>query len=241
MDAGINAFYNFLNDLGFPDPIHAAMVHMPMGLVVGAFFFAGIAALTRWKMLAVSARHCIGLAFLFLFPVITFGIIDWRHFYGGAWLTPIKMKMILAGMLFLLSLAALVTGSKGREASRTTLALYVLCFITVVLLGWFGARLVYGEKSQARASKTYDVGAKIFAANCNICHANGGNKIKPDEPLRGSPDLRTFQTFLTQLRHPEVPMPTYTKAQISDKDAKELYDYIMDVINCPPPGAGAKP
>jgi len=231
-DRWIATFYDLLNSLGFPDPVHAAMVHMPMGLIVGTFFFAMAAALTRWKIFAVTARHCIALAFLFLFPVILFGIIDWQHFYGGAWLMPIQMKMTLAGILFLLCLAAFVLGSKGRETSKTVLLFYALCFVTVVLLGWFGARLVYGSKHQD-VSKTYEIGEKIFMAHCNACHADGGNKIKPDQPLRGSPDLKSFDTFLSQIRHPETPMPTFTELQISDKDAKKLYDYVINVVNRP--------
>ncbi|MDQ1277699.1 MAG: hypothetical protein QG555_740 [Thermodesulfobacteriota bacterium] len=237
-DGWINALYSFLNRVGFIDPIHAPLVHVPMGLVIGTFVFAWTAFLTGWRGLAVSARHCLGLAFLFLFPVIIFGIIDWRHFLGGAWLVPIKMKMLLAGILVLLAAVSFVLGAKGRESSGAVLSLYTLCLITVVLLGWFGARLVYGENPLAGAAKTYERGAQVFAANCLICHVDGGNKLKPDKPLRGSPDLKDLKAFIAVIRHPEAPMPFYPESQISDKDAKELYDYIVNVINRPAAGKG---
>ncbi len=225
IDQWIHSFYRFMNNLGFPDPIHAALVHMPMGLVVGAFFFAWLAVLFKRERLAVTAYHCIVLAFLFLFPVILFGIADWRNFYGGIWLTPIKMKMILAGTLFCLSLVAVVVGSRGKEGAKTLPALYTLCFIAVVLLGWFGARLVYGEIPR-EVGKAHQAGEKVFAANCWICHANGGNRLKPDRPLRNSPLLKNFDTFLAQVRHPEAPMPPFAESRISGAEAKALYDYI---------------
>lgn len=36
-DAWINTLYSFLNTVGFVDPVHAPLVHVPMGLVIGFF------------------------------------------------------------------------------------------------------------------------------------------------------------------------------------------------------------
>lgn len=232
LDQWINAFYLTLNGFGFPDPIHAIMVHIPMGLIIGACCFAWIAALSPWKKLATTAYHCITLAFLFLFPTLIFGIMDWRHFYVGAWLTPIKIKMVLAAVVLILSFTAFLLGFTGKESSKTILFLYTLCVITIVGLGWFGARLVYGGQTQASSIK-YESGKKIFMANCNSCHINGGNKTRPDHPLRNSDTLESLNAFLAQIRHPEEPMPAFPASRISDKDAKQLYDYIVNEINCP--------
>jgi len=79
--------------------------------------------------------------------------MDWRNFYLGAWLTPIKMKMVLAVILLLLSGAAVLLSFKGRESSKITLVLYSLCLAVVISLGWFGGRLVYGEKDQGKFKK----------------------------------------------------------------------------------------
>jgi uncharacterized membrane protein len=232
IDIWIGSFYHMVNSFGFPDPIHVTLVHIPMGLVIGAFVFSWLSALTSWKRLTVTAYQCITLALLFLFPVIIFGFMDWRHFYLGAWLTPIKIKMVLAVILLILSFAAFLLGFKGKESSKITLALYSLCLITVIGLGWFGARLVYGDQIQG-SSKQYQNGEKIFVANCNICHANGGNKISPKNPLRNSDDLQNLDAFISLIRHPERPMPAFTALRISDKEAKELYDYIVNEVNCP--------
>jgi uncharacterized membrane protein len=232
IDIWIGSFYRIVNSLGFHDPIHVMLVHIPMGLVIGAFIFSWLSALTSWKRLALTAYQCITLAFLFLFPVIIFGFMDWRQFYLGAWLTPIKIKMVLAVILLILSFAALLLGFKGKESSKIALTLYSLCLIIVIGLGWFGARIIYGEQMLS-SSKNYPGGEKIFVANCNICHANGGNKISPKNPLRNSDGLKNLDAFISLIRHPERPMPAFTTLQISDKEAKELYDYIVNEVNCP--------
>jgi len=75
-------------------------------------------------------------------------------------------------------------------------------------------------------------GAEIFNANCRVCHQNGGNIINPNMPLRGSLRLADFKTFLSFIRNPKMPdgsrgsMPAFSEAQISDKHARELYQYI---------------
>ena len=40
----IDAFYNLLDKIGYLHPIHPAMTHMPIGLVVGSLFL-GVTAL----------------------------------------------------------------------------------------------------------------------------------------------------------------------------------------------------
>jgi uncharacterized membrane protein len=232
LDVWIGSFYSMMNSFGFPDPVHVTLVHIPIGLVIGSFIFSWLSALTRWKKLSVTAYQCITLTFLFLFPVIVFGLMDWRNFYLGAWLTPIKIKMVLAVILLILSFAAFLLGFKGKESSKITLTLYSLCLIIVIGIGWFGARLIYGEQVLP-SSKNYPIGEKIFKANCNICHANGGNIISPKNPLRNSDDLQNLDAFISLIRHPERPMPLFTASRISEKEAKELYDYIVNEINCP--------
>ncbi|GEM_PF-1571673 len=83
------------------------------------------------------------------------------------------------------------------------------------------------EKSSQGAS-----GAEIYNANCRVCHQNGGNVINPSLPLRGSLKLADFNTFLAYIRNPKLPagsrgsMLAFSQAQISDEQARELYQYI---------------
>lgn len=240
VDLWINAFYGIVNNLGFPDPIHVTLVHIPMGLIIGAFFFALFSAFSRSKKLSVASYHCMGLAVLFLIPTILFGLMDWRHFYVGGWLFPIIIKMILAVILFGLSSAVFLLGVAGKGSSKVTLFLCGVCVITVIALGWYGARIVYGESEQI-SSKNYPVGAKIFAVNCSTCHSGGGNKFEPDQPLKTSDALKDFKDFLSQIRQPDEPMPKFTTSRIPDKDAKELFDYITNEIKCSKVPQGTHP
>lgn len=231
IESSINAFYQFLNNHGFPDPIHAALVHMPIGLVVGACVFGWVATLLGREKLAMSARHCIILASLFWFPAVLFGLMDWQYFYRAAWLTSIKMKLILASILLILLSAALFFGYRKKVGSkRATLTIYTLCLITVALLGWFGARLVYAGKNKKEVSKTYPLGEKIFVANCKTCHPGGGNVIQPAKPLKNSPALKNLDAFISLIRHPNNPMPASSPSQVSDSEAKELYHYITNEL-----------
>ena len=84
----------------------------------------------------------------------------------------------------------------------------------------------------AQISAQEMAGAKIFNENCKACHQNGGNIVSPNMPLRGSLKLATIDTFLSFIRDPRMPdgskgsMPAFSKTQISDEQAKDLYEYI---------------
>jgi mono/diheme cytochrome c family protein len=75
-------------------------------------------------------------------------------------------------------------------------------------------------------------GAGIFSAYCSGCHAGGGNSVIMDLPLRGSAQLRNFNTFRAYIRTPVLPngargpMPGFSPGQISDQQMRELYHYV---------------
>ncbi|MGA7561932.1 MAG: c-type cytochrome [Desulfobaccales bacterium] len=78
-------------------------------------------------------------------------------------------------------------------------------------------------------------GANLFRQNCAGCHANGGNTINPDLPLRGSQQLQDFNTFRIYLRYPTLPngapgaMPAFSSGRISDSQLQELYRYLVSL------------
>jgi len=230
-----NFVYEFLARLGYTHPIHPTEVHMPIGLVVGAFIFAWIALLLRRPNLARTARHCVILALIWVFPTMLFGIMDWYHYYAGAMIFPIKMKLIFAPALLILLAAAVILGHKQGAESRKVLAIYCLCFGTVIILGYFGGQLVYGVKSPTPAENV-KAGAKLFSANCKGCHPHGGNILKPNLPLRSAPqlaDFNSFEAFISDPRLPDGskgPMPAFASNKISDQQARELYEYIDQAI-----------
>ena len=225
----IDSFYHFVNGLGYHHPIHPALVHAPMGLIIGAFFFGWAGILSRREALSRTAFHCIVLALLFWFPVVFFGFLDWKHFLGGAYMLPIKAKMTLAGVLLILFVTGLVLRFKMGAVSKSMVTVYTLCFFAAGLMGFFGAELVYAQKAP-KGSDAYATGAAIFETNCLDCHPQGKNIIKPDHPIVGSPKLKDFPAFTGWIRKPVAPMPTFTDSQISDAQVKELYKYITNVL-----------
>lgn len=234
-----NFVYNFLQDLGYPHPIHPTEVHMPIGLVVGAFFFAWIAFFFHRPKLAITARYCAILAFIFVFPTMLFGWMDWQHFYGEAWLSPIKVKLPGAVILMILLSISIILGKKYGPQSKSLLAIYTLGFCTVVVLGYFGGQLVFGNWAP-EAPKEFQKGARIFKNDCGGCHAHGGNVIVPSLPLRAAPQLSDFKTFSDYVRNPKMPngskglMPAWPESKLPEQEARELYQYIVHILQKPP-------
>ena len=223
-DSAIRSFYQILTGLGYNHPIHPVLVHITVGVVMGAFLFVAAGFLFQKDTLAQSARHCILLALLFLLPTALLGMMDWKQFYAGAWIFPIRAKVVLAGILLplLLMIALFVRAS---VFSRAALMLYGLSFLNVIAIGYLGGDLVYGSKGAAPPSEL-QAGEQLYATNCKACHPDGGNTLDPTLPLRGSPKLANFDTFLAWIRDPDAPMPPFPETRLSASQSKDLYDYV---------------
>ncbi len=226
----LDSLYRFLASVGFTDPLHAPVTHIPIGLVIGAFCFFFVAVVFRRKSMLLTARHVSILAFIFVFPTIILGVMDWLHFFHGALIQPIKMKMILASAVLVLLGAGIVLGSEVRVSSAPLMVIYALAVVAVVGLGWFGARLVYGgfgaQAAEApavaptapatagpapaataapAAPSPTRAGQRLFAANCASCHPNGGNVIETSLPLKSAKQLANLDVFVSFVRSPSMP------------------------------------
>ncbi|MDY0219511.1 MAG: c-type cytochrome [Desulfobacterium sp.] len=227
-----DSIYEFLAKFGYSHPIHPPQVHIPIGLVISSLVFIYIAVIFKRRNLEQTVPYCTILAFIWIFPTMLFGYMDWQHFYAGAWLFPIKVKLAAAVFLTVLLLLAIMVAHRRGAASKTAVTIYTLCFLSVAVLGYFGGQLVYGVKGVS-ASITYSTGRKIFATNCSVCHPNGTNVIMPDLPLKESSKLARFETFFAFVRDPKLPdgkagpMPAFPPWMISDDGAEELYEFII--------------
>lgn len=176
--------------MGYTHPLHPPLTCVPIGMVIGALVFGLSARVLRRPALLVTARHCTILAFIGLFPTAALGYLDWQHFYGGRWILPIKMKMILAGVLFILLLLALILRSRTEATSKKVLPIYFLCFITVTAIGYFGGELVFGHEGGAGApasggqqepkgppEATYAGLAAILNDHCVVCHSGSSAPV----------------------------------------------------------------
>ncbi|MCX5841172.1 MAG: hypothetical protein NTY16_06925 [Deltaproteobacteria bacterium] len=89
-------------------PLHPPAVHLPTGLVVGAFIFLLVTLIFKRRDYLTIAHQCIVLALISLFPATFLGFTDWLHFYAGVWSFPIKMKIVLTSTLLIFLTAAVI-------------------------------------------------------------------------------------------------------------------------------------
>ncbi len=224
----LDSFYQALADLGYNHPVHPTQVNMPIGLVVGALVLGLAAILLKKSHLAVSLRHIMTVALFFLLLTMAAGVMDWMHFYSGVWLPVIKIKVGLACFLFLLMVLAVILGGKLKPTSPILITIYLLSFVTVVTLGYFGADLVFGGRTPP-LPKQVSAGQTVYAMNCCGCHPYGGNAIAPRKAILGSDKLTDLKTFLGWIRNPRFPMPPFPPERISDAKAGQLYRYATNL------------
>jgi uncharacterized membrane protein len=149
----IDEFYAKLAKLGFNEPLHSPITHMPIGLVVGALIFFLVAIVFKKKNLILTARHASILAFIFAFPTILLGVMDWIHFYHAALFTPIKIKMALALVALIVLGAGIILGSEIKLHTMSMTILYVAAFFVMIGLGYFGSGIVYSRGLGMKAPK----------------------------------------------------------------------------------------
>jgi uncharacterized membrane protein len=231
----VDWIYQFLAILGYTHPIHPALVHVPIGSVVAAFVFGVIGLVFKKQTVGRAAYYATALAFVSLLPATLFAVTDWLRYFGGAWLFPIKIKVILASVLTLILLIEIVTGRRDTGATARGVVISFLCILTVAGLGYFGASLVYSGAPRA-PTKELEEGQRIFTTDCRFCHPLGGNVVRPDLPLLGAPELSDPKTFTEYIRNPLNPdgtkgmMPRFAPSKISDQQLKVLRNYITQVL-----------
>ena len=233
-----DSFYELLAAIGYTHPPHPLILHIPMGMMIGAFLFALIAVIFRRPALAQTARHCVIVVLIFFFPAVLTGVMDWQYYFSGAWLDAITIKLALSGALLVFLVVGIILGRKGRFGSKAVLITYGLSFLAVAGIGYYGANLAFGEKG-AEAPPEYRAGEKIYMKNCGACHPYGGNIVNAKLSVTGAPELIDPGIFLVYLRDPKQPkgsialMPVVPPDKVSDEQAKQLFDYITKVLERP--------
>jgi uncharacterized membrane protein len=205
----MNSIYEGLAAMGYTHPIHPPMTYLPIGMVIASLIFGLTARWSRHADLAVTARHCVILGLIGAFPTVITGFLDWQYFYGGAWMLPIRMKILLAGVLLFLLCTTVLLHLKLPAESRGILFMYFFSFLTVVVIGYFGGVLVFGtpgavqdktEPIQKRIPMvTYAEVAKIFEQRCISCHSGPS----PADDLR----LDAYEQVMSGGEHGPVVVP----------------------------------
>ncbi|MGA2331431.1 MAG: c-type cytochrome [Syntrophales bacterium] len=223
--------YQFLQNHGYRLPLHPPLTHMPTGLIVGAFTFLLVALILKRGAFLKPAYYCIVLALIFLFPAAFMGFTDWWHFYAGVWTFPIKMKIVLSGVLLIFLCTAVVIEIKNIGGPMSKFVIYFFCLVAVVGVGHFGGQMVFTQNSVAASGELRE-GEKLYTAHCGGCHPTGGNVINAALPVVGAPELKNLNTFIQFNRNPLRPngskgvMPAFPKEKISDQELKQIYEYV---------------
>lgn len=228
----IEEVYRLLENIGYLHPLHPAVTHIPIGLVFGSLLLGLISLVFRRDETAKAARYSAAIAFIFFFPTVLLGYMDWQHYYAGGWLHPIKIKIVLAIMLFVFLCSSLLLKRKDGFIPRIAVVAYGLSFLTTVGLGYFGGQLVFIDKAPSAAPQ-FRVGEKLYRVNCSSCHPYFGNIADPTAPVARSPELIDLETFIHWIRDPRLDngakgvMPAFPSTKIPDVQAKELWLYIL--------------
>ena len=136
--------FKLLNDIGFTHPLHPAITHVPMGMIMGGFTFAAVALFFKKDQLAKTAHYCFILALIGILPTMVLGYLDWQHSFEGVWNTLIKLKIAGAFVLGILLIIAVKQGQKSENISRTIMVVYTLCLMNAIAMGFLGGELQYG-------------------------------------------------------------------------------------------------
>jgi cytochrome c6 len=74
-------------------------------------------------------------------------------------------------------------------------------------------------------------GETLFKQHCSVCHVDGGNLISPQKTLhkkdREANNIKTVGAIVTTIRKPGPGMTTFSEKTISEKEAKEIAEYIL--------------
>ena len=237
----IEFVYQIAEKIGYTHPLHPAVTHIPVGAIICGFFFMLLARITSRESFAATAYHLMVAAIVALPITAYLGYMDWQHFYKGAWLTPIKMKMGLAG--FLLTVL-IITVSRGKTASISgtkVVPFYLLSLITVIAIGYFGGELVYGSKvkkveqmeQMSESTSIAAIGKKLFVQKCSFCHYSDSAETKIGPGLKGifndkklpvSKKAVSEKNIRQQLVSPYKNMPSFK--DLTEKEIDALIGYL---------------
>jgi len=140
----IEFIYQTLARLGYSHPLHPAMTHIPMGMIIGGFLFAVGSVVMKNDDLAIAAHFSYTLALIFVLPTMILGYMDWQYKFEAEWngliLTKIILALILTGMLVI----TFFYGKNVKVDFKKKLILYGICFAIAMGLGFIGGELQYG-------------------------------------------------------------------------------------------------
>jgi uncharacterized membrane protein len=140
----IDLIYQTLAKIGYSHPLHPAITHIPMGMIIGGFLFAVGSVVMKKDDLAKAAHYCYTLALIFVLPTMMLGYMDWLYKFDAEWNRLILTKIILAVMLTVMLVITFFYGKNVKIDIKQKLILYGICFAIAMGLGFIGGELQYG-------------------------------------------------------------------------------------------------
>lgn len=139
----VENIFGFLQGIGFHHPLHPAMTHIPMGMIMGAVAFRIVSLIPRFKYLAKTGYHCVIFGLLGMIPTALTGLLDWQHIYSGKWEFLIIFKMILAVALTAVMILIAVKDNPENPKFDNTTFLYLFAVLICIGLGFAGGELTH--------------------------------------------------------------------------------------------------
>ncbi|MDX2084068.1 MAG: cytochrome c [Candidatus Melainabacteria bacterium] len=81
-------------------------------------------------------------------------------------------------------------------------------------------------------------GQTLFFQRCGICHRAGSLPNGMDRLVPRSAKMANLETFTRYLREPSMGMPSFGPEDISNEQARSLYEFLKKTYAQPPAGDG---
>ena len=233
----MDSVYGVLLSIGYTHPLHPVLIHLPVGLIFAALIFKIVAVFPKTSNFDITAYRCLVTALVTSIPAIAIGIADWQHFYGGAWLMPIRVKLGLAVCLVVALGVGAVQGFGKKRPRKASWITHLVCFLLVSAIGFFGGEMVYGSKTGSSdgtvpRSSLAATGKEVFEQYCAGCHYTNKRASKIGPGLKGLSRRRkmpasgrrvTDTNLRKQLLRPYKKMPPFEHLKKAEVDAVVAY------------------
>ncbi len=123
--------------------------------------------------------------------------------------------------------------------NKPMIRLYVVSTLVVIVVCGCDKQTTPGAAAPAApmartgvdAKQEMQAGAALFKQYCSPCHPDGGNVSDPERTLHGSAlrahHINRAEDIIRIMRHPISRMIRFDESTISDKDAREIADYVL--------------
>lgn len=90
---------------------------------------------------------------------------------------------------------------------------------------------LFAASGFARETANGKSGEALFKEHCSMCHPDGGNIINYKKTLhkkdRDANNVKKAEDIVKKMRDPGPGMTKFDKKTVTDKDAKEIAEYIL--------------